>query len=85
MFLEKDKPMAKEEQNCFKYSIKTAKDLYEQAQYEKASMHLENAKRSLNELESMKNRKTQEDKIDLVLNQIKGTQQQRELLRMLQI
>lgn len=74
--------MTKEQElTCFNYSILQSEILTKQGNYKDAEIHLENAKRSLNELQRMKNTEVANKEINLLLEQIKGDQDLKKMLR----
>lgn len=66
---------------CFDYSILQSQILTKSGSYKDAEIHLENAKRSLNELQRMKNTEVANKEINLLLEQFKGDQDLKKMLR----
>lgn len=85
MFLDKHMKQAESEQDCFAYNLNLAIERYHQGNFEKAAIYLENAKRSAWELNSLSNQKKMDDEAQLILKQIEGERQQRELLNKMEV
>lgn len=83
MFLQENQTEAKEEIDCYGYSLKEAMNYQIQGDFKGAITHLENAIRSLSELEKMKNMKESYDQAQFLLNQLEGERQMNELKRKL--
>jgi hypothetical protein len=80
MFLDKHKTQAENEQDCFAYNLNLAIEQYHEGNFKKAAVYLENATRSAWELDSLSNHKKADDQAWLILKQIEGKRQQKELL-----
>lgn len=71
MFLKSDQERASQEADCYIYCISQAMDHFMQGDYVKASCYHENAIRSLDALNQMKEEKQETEKAaKLILNQI---------------
>lgn len=76
-FLPSDQDAASRELDCYNYCMTMAIEYVAINRFDKASAFHENAARSLQELEKLKNAKSQ---ADLILNQIKAEKDQKILL-----
>lgn len=83
MFLPADQEQAKRELDSWGYSLKNAMEYQIKGDFKGAIVHLENAKRSLSELDTLKNQKEMDEQVWLIVKQIEGSRQHKELIQKL--
>lgn len=80
MFLDKDAAQSEEELKCFGHCLANALEHFMKAEFKESAKWLENAQRSLNRLQRMKNNKATHDQAEFILSQIKSDQDMADML-----